>query len=178
MNYFEFYQLPESFLPDEKQIKQKYYELSRQYHPDFHAIESPEKQQEILTLSTQNTNAFRTLSHPDARIRYILEQHGMLEEGNKNNELPQDFLTDMMDLNEQIMELEFGFDQATFEKVSQAVINLTATLDNDILPVMQQYPMLEGFTRDAALQQVKTYYLKKKYLLRIQESLSKFATQS
>ncbi len=57
MNYFQFYNLPESFLPDEKAIKTKYYELSRQYHPDFHATASPEKQQEILQLSTQKTNA-------------------------------------------------------------------------------------------------------------------------
>jgi len=177
VNYFEFYQLPETFLPDEKEIKNKYYALSREYHPDFHANESPEKQSEILALSTLNTNAYRTLSNPDARMRYILGEHGLLEEG-KSNELPKDFLMEMMELNEQIMELEFDFDPAAFEKVSQETISLSASLENDIRPMLQQYPMLEGFTRDEALQQIKTYYLKKKYLLRIQESLTKFASQS
>jgi molecular chaperone HscB len=177
MNYFEFYNIPESFLPDEKAIKNKYYELSRQYHPDFHANESPEKQQEILQLSTQNTNAYRTLSHPDRRMQYILQEHGLLEEG-RNNELPADFLMEMMELNEQIMELEFDDDAAAFTKVSEASTGLMAALDNDILPVLQQYPHLAGVTKQAALDEVKIYYLKKKYLLRIQESLSKFATQS
>jgi len=176
-NYFDFYDIPESFLPDEQLIKQKYYAFSRQYHPDFHANESPEKQSDILALSTQNTNAYRTLSHPDVRMRYILEQHNLLEEG-KNNELPQDFLMDMMELNEQLMELEFDYDAAAFAKVSQEATGVAAALDADILPTLQQYPQLEGFTREAALQQVKTYYLKKKYLLRIQESLSKFASRS
>lgn len=176
-NYFEFYDIPESFLPDEGLIKQKYYAFSRQYHPDFHANETPEKQSEILALSTLNTNAYRTLSHPDKRMQYILQQHNLLEEG-KNNELPQDFLLEMMDLNEQLMEMEFDYNAAVLEKVSQEVAGLAAALDADILPTLQQYPMLEGFTRDEALQQVKTYYLKKKYLLRIQESLSKFASRS
>jgi molecular chaperone HscB len=177
VNYFQFYDIPENFLPDEQQIKQKYYELSRKYHPDFHAQEDQERQQEILHLSTLNTDAYRTLSNPDSRMQYILEHHGLLEEG-RNNELPGEFLMEMMELNEQIMELDFDFDQETFEKVSQETIGFTAALEADILPVLHQYPQLEGITKLEALKQVKTYYLKKKYLLRIQQSLSKFATQS
>ena len=176
-NYFQFYDIPESFLPDEKLIKQKYYELSRLHHPDFHANETPEKQKEILALATQNTNAFRTLSNPDTRMKYILEQNNLLEEG-KNNELPGDFLMEMMELNEQLMELEFDFDPAILHQVGEQVAGISAALEADILPTLHQYPMLEGFTREEALQQVKTYYLKKKYLLRIQESLSKFASRS
>jgi molecular chaperone HscB len=177
VNYFQFYDIPESFLPDEQQIKQKYYELSRKYHPDFHAQADQKRQQEILHLSTLNTDAYRTLSNPDSRMKYILEHHGLLEEG-ANNELPADFLMEMMDINEQIMELDFDFDRETFEKVSQQAIGFAAALDNDILPVLQQHPQLEGITKLEALKQVKTYYSKKKYLLRIQQSLSKFATQS
>lgn len=176
-NYFEFYTIPESFLPDEKAIKQQYYQLSRQYHPDFFANEPQEKQAEILQLSTLNTNAYRTLSDADLRMQYILKEHGLLEEGGKN-ELPSDFLMEVMELNEALMELEFDFDAAILKQVSEQTIGMQAQLEADILPVLQRYPELHGITKDEALQQVKTYYLKKKYLLRIQETLSKFATQS
>ena len=177
MNYFQFYDIPETFLPDDQQVKKKYYELSRQYHPDFHVQADAARQAEILRLSTLNTDAYRTLSNPDTRMQYILGQHGLLEEG-RGNELPGDFLMEMMELNEQIMELDFDFDQEVFGKVSREVIGLAAALEADILPLLQQYPQLEGITKLEALQQVKTYYLKKKYLLRIQESLSKFASRS
>jgi len=176
MTYFELYDIPESFLLDEKALKNTYYQLSREYHPDFYANEPQEKQQEILQLSTQNTNAYRTLSDPDLRMQYILKQHGVLEEG--NNEIPSDFLMDMMDLNEELMELEFDFDADKFHELGERSSGLTAQLDNDILPTLQRYPELHGITKEEALQQVKTYYLKKKYLLRIQETLSKFAARS
>jgi molecular chaperone HscB len=176
MNYFEFYNIPESFLLDEKALKAKYYQLSREYHPDFYANESQEKQNEILQLSTQNTNAYRTLSDQDLRMQYILKEHGVLEEG--KNELPSDFLMDMMDLNEELMELEFDFDADKFHEIGEKSSGLTAQLDNDILPVLQRYSELHGVTKQEALEEVKTYYLKKKYLLRIQETLSKFATHS
>ncbi|WP_161890670.1 iron-sulfur cluster co-chaperone HscB C-terminal domain-containing protein [Pontibacter russatus] len=177
MNYFKIYDLPESFLLDEKALKNTFYKRSREYHPDFHANEPQEKQQEVLQLSTQNTNAYRTLSDPDLRMQYILKQHGLLEEG-KNNELPSDFLMDMMDLNEKLMELEFEFDADRFHALGERSSGLTSQLDNDILPTLQRYPELHGITKEEALQQVKTYYLKKKYLLRIQETLSKFASRS
>ncbi|MCC9167853.1 Fe-S protein assembly co-chaperone HscB [Pontibacter harenae] len=177
MNYFDLYNIPESFLADEKAIKSKYYQLSREYHPDFFANEGQERQQEILQLSTLNTNAYRTLSDSDLRMQYILKEHGLLEEGGKN-ELPPAFLMEMMELNEELMELEFDFDADKLKEIGAKSAGVVAELENDILPVLQRYPELHGVTKDEALQQVKTYYLKKKYLLRIQETLSKFAARS
>ncbi|UYZ64848.1 Fe-S protein assembly co-chaperone HscB [Hymenobacter weizhouensis] len=175
-DYFAFYNLPESFLLDEKALKQKYYALSREYHPDFHATASPERQQEILQLATVNTNAYRTLSDPEQRMAYILGRHGLLEEGRQ--ELPADFLMEVMELNEQLMELEFEPDPATVKQVEEEVNALTDTLDAGIEPVLAGYEGLPTATRPQALQQIRTYYLKKRYLLRIHESLAKFAARS
>jgi molecular chaperone HscB len=173
-DYFEFYELPESFQPDAAALKRKYYALSREYHPDFHATAPPERQQEILHLATLNTNAYRTLSDPDQRMAYILGRHGLLEEGKQ--ELPPDFLMEVMDLNEQLMELEF--EPEIMQRVEGDVKDLSDTLDAGIEPVLAGYEGLPVDTRPQALQQIRTYYLKKRYLLRIKESLTKFATRS
>jgi molecular chaperone HscB len=175
-DYFEFYELPETFRPDEAALKRKYYALSREYHPDFHATATPERQQEILHLATLNTNAYRTLSDPDQRMAYILGRHGLLEEGKQ--ELPPDFLMEVMDLNEQLMELEFEPDPEIMQRVENDVKDLSDTLDAGIEPVLAGYEGLPADTRPQALQQIRTYYLKKRYLLRIKESLTKFATRS
>ncbi|WP_133273633.1 Fe-S protein assembly co-chaperone HscB [Hymenobacter radiodurans] len=175
-DYFKFYDLPESFQLDEATLKQKYYAFSREFHPDFHATAPAERQQEILHLATQNTNAYRTLSDPDQRMAYILGRHNLLEEGKQ--EIPSDFLMEVMELNEQLMELEMEPDPNVVASVENEVNAIAATLDAGIEPVLIGYPGLPPDVRPQALQQVRTYYLKRRYLLRIRESLAKFATRS
>lgn len=175
-DYFAFYQLPESFRPDAAALKRQYYALSREYHPDFHATASPEQQQEMLQLATLNTNAYRTLSDEDQRTAYILGRHGLLDEGKQ--ELPKDFLMEVMELNEELMELEFDADPVAVARVETRVNSLTNTLESGIEPLLTGYAQLPADARAQALAQVRTYYLKKRYLLRIRESLTKFATRS
>ena len=176
-DYFAFYGLPESFRPDEAALKRLYYAKSRETHPDFHATTSPENQAEMLRQATLNTDAYRTLAHADQRTAYLLRQHGLLEEG-KQEQLPPDFLMDVMDLNEQLMELEMEPDPAATEKVAAEVTALADTLDAGIEPVLAGYEQLPADHRPAALQQICTYYLKKRYLLRIQQQLATFAARS
>src|ERR1044071_8039043 len=104
INYFDFYQIPESFNPDPALLKKKFYALSKEYHPDFYANEDDAKQQEILELSTINNKAYQALSDPNKRLEYILQLHDLVNEGAKP-QLPADFLMEMMDINERLMEV-------------------------------------------------------------------------
>ena len=113
MDYFKFYEIPVSFSPDMTEIRRKYLVNSKQYHPDFFTQESESRQDEILKLSSLNNEAYKVLSDEDLRMKYILESEKILTEENKND-IPQDFLMDMMDFNEKLMELreklrEVGF---------------------------------------------------------------------
>ncbi|RYF47962.1 MAG: Fe-S protein assembly co-chaperone HscB [Cytophagaceae bacterium] len=81
MNYFELYELPITFNPDQSQVKKQFYALSKKYHPDFYINEPAEKQQEVLELSTQNNKAYNVLKDPQKRLQYILELNNLLPEG-------------------------------------------------------------------------------------------------
>jgi molecular chaperone HscB len=175
--YFAFYNLPETFLLDEAALKRLYYAKSRETHPDFHATAAPEHQAEMLRQATLNTDAYRTLADADLRMAYILRQHGLLEEG-RQEQLPPDFLMDVMDLNEQLMELEFEPNAAVQTQVATEVTALADTLDAGIAPVLAGYAGLPVDHRPAALEQIRTYYLKKRYLLRIRQQLATFAARS
>ena len=174
MNYFEFYNLPISFQLDEVALKRTFYANSKRYHPDFFTLEDEEKQNEILELSTLNTQAYKTLSDFDRRMKYVLDLKGVLAEEGKNT-LPQDFLMDMMDINEAIMELEFDYDEMTYQKVLTDGQNIDNQIFNEIQPIVENYQ--DGMTPQYDLEKVKNFYLKKRYLLRILENVSKFAPQ-
>ena len=177
LDYFDFYGLPESFQPDMAVLKRLYYAKSRETHPDFHATSAPENQAAMLRLATLNTDAYRTLADPDQRMAYLLRQHGLLEEG-RQEALPPDFLMEMMDLNEQLMDLYTAMGATAVAPVAAEVNTLTSTLDAGIQPVLTGYEGLPSDHRPAALQQICTYYLKKRYLLRIQQQVATFAARS
>lgn len=174
MNYFDFFDLPVSFQLDEAELKRRFYETSKKYHPDFYTLESASKQTEILELSTLNNEAYRTLADFDKRMRYILDMKGVLAEEGKND-IPQDFLMEMMDINEALMELEFDFDEATYQQTLQQIEVQEKAIFQEVAQIIEQYD--DKKATDTELSTVRDYYLKKRYLLRIRENLAKFAPQ-
>ncbi len=173
MNYFEFFGLPLSFQVDQAELQRRFYQYSRQYHPDFHTLAEAAEQEKMLELSTLNNQAWKTLSDPDRRMRYVLEIKGLLGDETNQPALPQDFLMTMMDINEGLMDLEFDFDAGKYAATAQAVTGLEKALADDIRPTLAAWTDADG--TEAPLLRIRDFYLKKRYLLRIHENLSKFA---
>jgi molecular chaperone HscB len=176
MDYFKFYEIPLTFNPDKTLVKKKFYELSKTYHPDFYINESEEKQTEILELSTLNNKAFQTLTNHDKLIPYILEQEGILEEGEKY-QLPQSFLMEMMDVNEAIMDLEFEQNADKLAEVKSNVDDFENSLNHDLAILTTDFDQYVEIKKSEILNQIKDIWYRKKYLLRIRESINKFATR-
>jgi len=172
MDYFELYGLPLNFNPDLKLVKQKFYELSKKYHPDFFINQSDEKQQEVLELSTLNNKAFQVLNDPQKRIHYILSLKGLLEEG-ENYKLPQSFLMEMMEVNEALMDLQFDPDEARMSQVKQEIDNIEASLHQELESLAAAYDHQNSDAQETTLLSIKDLYYRSKYLYRIRESLSK-----
>ena len=172
MNYFDLYELPISFNPDQNAIKQKFYALSKKYHPDFYINESQEKQDEVLELSTLNNKAFQVLKDDQKRLHYILELKGQLIEG-ENYSLPQSFLMEMMDVNEAIMELEFDSDEAKLKTLISQISDIEISLSNDLKTLTSSFDTNNETDQENSLKAIKDLYYRNKYLLRIKESLNK-----
>jgi molecular chaperone HscB len=173
VNYFELYDLPLSFQIDNAIVKKKFYELSKRFHPDFYVNESEEKQAEILELSTLNNKAYQVLSDPLKRIEYVLSLHDMLVEGDKYV-LPQDFLMDMMDVNEALMEMEFDHDELKLAELNTQIDEMELSLFDELKRNTDVFDQLEIADSDSILLKIKDIWYRQKYLMRIRESLNKF----
>lgn len=174
MNYFELYDLPISFNPNQQVVKQKFYALSKQYHPDFYINESEEKQEEVLELSTLNNKAFQVFKDPQKLLHYVLELKGQLVEG-ENYNLPQGFLMDMMDVNEALMELEFEPDLAKLTELKNQTAQIEQDLAQELETLTNQFDKGSGVNEEAIFKSIKDIYYRNKYLWRIKESLHKLS---
>ncbi len=172
MNYFEFYQFKPKFYIDEEQLKKLFYQYSKDFHPDFHALKSEEEQQKMLELSTLNNKAFFALKSFNTRLEYLLKSEQVLVEEEKYA-LPPDFLMEMMEINEEIMELSFEPDPNKIEELSNRALAIENSIQNDIQNLAKAFDEKED---KAILLKIKDLWYRKKYLLRIKDSLNKFAT--
>ena len=106
-------------------------------------------------------------------MKYILSINKLL--GDSQNEISQEFLMEMMDINEALFELEMSHDVSQLSVVSKEVSDKKNQLLDEIEPLMKNYPDSDNNQKLEILAQVKSYYLKNKYLLRILDKIASFA---
>ncbi len=169
MTYFELFDIPVSLLPDEKLVKQKFYELSRKYHPDFFTNASEEEKNVVLEKSSQINKAFKIFQNKDETIKYVLTQKGVLEEEEKYN-LPHDFLMEMLELNEALSDAKMENDAEKIKNIQLSIDNYQSSIYEPVKEIVEHYT--EDISSEKGLLQVKEYYFKKKYLRRILEGLA------
>lgn len=168
MNHFELYNIPISFLPDQRKLKQKFYELSRKYHPDFYTQENEAEQSEVLELTSQVNKAYKIFQNKDETIKYVLQLKGLLEEEEKYP-LPPDFLMDMMELNEQLTDAKMEEDASVISRLKETIEDKEIEIYTPVKCIIEQYN--ESRTTTKELLGVKDYYFKKKYINRILATL-------
>ena len=165
MNYFELFDIPISLYVDKGSIRSKFYELSRKYHPDFYSQSSEEEQSEVLEKSALLNKAFKMFNDAGETIKYVLQLKGLLEEDEKY-QLPKNFLMDVMDVNEQLMDAKMEGDDNLLQSIKEEIANLKIAIYEPVKSIVEHYK--EGISTQEELLQVKEYYFKKKYLDRME----------
>ncbi len=174
MNYFEFYEIPLSFHPDVQALSQKFYQLSKKYHPDFYINSSTEEQEKALELATLNNKAFQVLKDPKQLLKYILQLKELIHDG-EHYVLPQSFLMDMMEVNEAIMDLQFDVDEQKKAILTKQVSDIANTIEQELLALTRNFDQLDTEQQNERLLQIKDVFYRDNYVRRLKQSIQKLS---
>ena len=138
MNYFELFEIPETLTPDVSTIKNRFYELSRKYHPDFYTQSSEAEQADILEKAAILNKAYKVFQNKDALIKYVLIEKGLLVEEEKYA-LPPEFLMEVMEHNEALMEAKMITDNSAMDKVKADIQKLQFDIYEPVKSIIDNY---------------------------------------
>jgi molecular chaperone HscB len=108
MRFYEAFGLEPALSLDAEDLKKRFYELSRQWHPDKFSRASMEEQEKALEMTAVLNDAFRTLRDPIARAEYFLKEKGI----ELSKEAPPELLEEVFELNMALEELKEGDESA------------------------------------------------------------------
>lgn len=111
-DYFEFLGLGRKLVIDPKDLEQRYYKLSRQWHPDLFARKSEAEKQRALDNTALLNDAYRTLRDPISRAEYVLTQAGLDVAQQNTSNVPPELLEEVFELNMALEELRSGDEDA------------------------------------------------------------------
>lgn len=167
MTYFELYELPESFHPDQALVKRKFLLLSKKYHPDFFTLNSDIDQEEALKMSVLNNEAYKTLKNEELLTTYILEINGIVSE--EKETVPQDFLFEMMDINERLMEVQMDPEPKALSAIKEEISQIGDKIKQEQNQLKTSYNV--NNSEKSLLYSIKNLHLKSKYLSRLNEQI-------
>ena len=162
MNYFDIFGIPITLKVDKSVLAKKYFELQREFHPDFYTQSDESEQQAALEKSAQINKGLKVLQQQDATIQYVLQLRGLISEDEKYV-LPPEFLMEMMELNEKL-------EEQNPESFTKEVAQLEESLQEEVKEMIENYQN-ESISQENLLK-LKEYYFKKKYLKRILDRIA------
>jgi molecular chaperone HscB len=167
-DHFAIFGLPRRFevaLPD---LEKRFRELSFQVHPDRFARKAPKERRIALERSTALNDAYRTLKDPLRRATYLLKLNGLKVEsesgGSAMGALPPEFLEEIMELREGLMEAQAAGNSEAARKLldqvqdrrGQAIATVDAELRTLPEPPLAPDPARLA-TAGAALAKIRYY---------------------
>ena len=107
---------PRAFDLDAEKLAEQFRALSRKLHPDRFARASPQERRFALEQTTRLNDAHRTLREPSRRAEHLLELRGIHLAGEHESRLPvaqpvqmpMEFLEEMMEAREELLEAKHG----------------------------------------------------------------------
>ncbi len=144
MQYFEALGLPPKLSIDPAELKKRFYERTRLWHPDKFSRASVDEQQKALDMTALLNDAFRTLRDPFARAEYFLKEAAI--------DLPKDLspamLEEFFELNMLVQEMKAG-DESVRAQLIEAQQLQSKVREEFSRQLVEFFALYDGWDADA-----------------------------
>jgi molecular chaperone HscB len=146
-NYFELFGLPRTYEVDSALLEERYLAISRNIHPDKYATAGEEMQAFALRASASVNNAYDVLLDPLHRAEYLLEAAGG-KPAAQDKRVPQDLLTQVLMLREELEEAKASNDRATLEALKARVVQRKQATEQKVVSLCRGLTAASSQTKD------------------------------
>jgi molecular chaperone HscB len=145
MRFYEALDLEPRLTLDPDDLKRRFYDRSRRWHPDRFSRAAAAEQAKALDMTAVLNDAFRTLRDPVARAEYFLDQSGI----QPSRHAPPELLEEVFELNMALEELRAGDESARPQlgEARERFVHMREDIDHGLVDLFLQYDA----TRDASL---------------------------
>ncbi len=167
-NFFRFFGLDQKLIIDLPDLQKRFYELSRQWHPDRFSRKSAEEQAQSLEATAILNNGYRTLRDPVKRAEYLLTEEGFPIGEQRSKDVPPELLEEVFELNMALEELRDGDDSARpqLEAAKENFVGLRTKVDHEMEVLFSKYDASEAQSETAkqALHEIRGALNRRRYI--------------
>jgi molecular chaperone HscB len=171
-DYFELFGIPRGLNLSVDMLQQRYYELSRELHPDRFMRKPEAERQRALDMSSMLNDAYRTFKDPLKRAQYVLSLEGFDVGEQRSKDVPPELLEEVFELNMALEEVRGG-DESARPQLESAEKNFTRMLtdvDHQLESLYAKYD--ESPSRDT-LSEIRGVLNRRKYIQNLVDEVQK-----
>jgi molecular chaperone HscB len=140
-DYFAFFGLERKLQVDNGALQKRFYELSRQWHPDRFSRRPAEEQSQALEATSVLNDGYRTLKDPVKRAEYLLGQEGFPIGEQRSKNVPPELLEEVFELNMLLEELRTGDEsqKSQLEQARENFVRMQTEVDKQLESLFAKY---------------------------------------
>ena len=165
-DYYELFGITRSLSLSLDDLQKRFYELSRQLHPDRFMQKPEAERARALDMSSALNDGYRTLKDPIKRAQYLLSVEGFDIGEQRSKDVPPELLEEVFELNMALEEMRGGDDSARpqLEQAEKNFAGMLAASDQQLIDLFVKYDVSQS---REILTQIRNVLNRRKYIFNL-----------
>jgi len=167
-NFYEFFGFERKLDLDESALQKRFYELSREWHPDRFSRKGFEESARAMENTALINDGYRTLRDPVKRAEYLLSEEGFPIGEQRSKDVPPELLEEVFELNMALEEMRGGDESARpqLDEAKEKFVRMRTEIDGQLKSLFSRYDASESESETAkqALHEIRGALNKRRYI--------------